>query len=188
MELKGERTLPVARDVAWAALNDVEALKAAVPGCESFVATGDNAYDVSVNAAIGPVKARFKGKLELADVMAPESYAIRFDLQGGAAGFSRGTARVELVEQGAASTLMRYVVDASVGGRIAQIGSRLVDAASATLADRFFATFAADLAAKHPAAPSPTDAGGAPPPSPAVERPGFWASLATFFKRLFGSR
>jgi len=186
MELKGERTLPVARDVAWAALNDVDALKAAVPGCESFVATGDNTYDVAVNAAIGPVKARFKGKLELADVKPPESYAIRFDMQGGAAGFSRGTARVELVEQGAAATLMRYVVDASVGGRIAQIGSRLVDAASATLADRFFASFAADLAAKHPPAPAAGEPAAAVPPP--VARPGFLASLIDFFKRLFGSR
>jgi len=186
MELKGERALPVVRDVAWAALNDVEALKAAVPGCESFVATGDNTYDVAVNAAIGPVKARFKGKLELADVKPPESYAIRFDMQGGAAGFSRGTARVELEEQGAATTLMRYVVDASVGGRIAQIGSRLVDAASATLADRFFASFAADLAAKHPPpATAPGEPAAAPPPA---ERPGLFASLVDFFKRLFGSR
>lgn len=186
MELKGERALPVARDIAWAALNDVDALKAAVPGCESFVATGENTFDVAVNAAIGPVKARFKGKLELADVKPPESYAIRFDMQGGAAGFSRGTAQVVLVEQGDAATLMRYVVDASVGGRIAQIGSRLVDAASATLADRFFASFAADLAAKHP--PAATAAGepvGAPPPA---ARPGLFASIIDFLRRLFGSR
>lgn len=185
MELKGERTLPVAREIAWAALNDVDALKAAVPGCETFVATGDNSYDVAVNAAIGPVKARFKGKLELADVVPPASYSIRFDLQGGTAGFSRGTARVELVEQGAAATLMRYVVDASVGGRIAQIGSRLVDAASATLADRFFATFAADLAARHPPIAAAGESAAAPAP---VQRPGLWAALREFFRRLFGGR
>jgi len=188
MELKGERTLPVARDVAWAALNDVETLKAAVPGCESFVATSDSTYDVAVNAAIGPVKARFKGKLELADVKPPESYTIRFDMQGGAAGFSRGNAQVQLVEEGPATTLMRYVVDASVGGRIAQIGSRLVDAASATLADRFFATFAADLAAKHPSAVATGAAGEPAAASPPAERPGLFASLVDFFKRLFGSR
>jgi len=187
MELKGERTLPVARDIAWAALNDVEALKAAVPGCESFTATGDNTYDVAVNAAIGPVKARFKGKLELHDVKPPESYTIRFDMQGGTAGFSRGNAQVQLVEQGPAVTLMRYVVDASVGGRIAQIGSRLVDAASATLADRFFASFAADLAAKHPPA-VPPGATAEPAAAPSPGRPGFFASLIDFFKRLFGSR
>jgi carbon monoxide dehydrogenase subunit G len=177
VELKGERTLPVSRDIAWAALNDVDALKAAVPGCESIVAAGEHAYDVVVNAAIGPVKARFKGKLELADVQAPESYTVRFDLQGGAAGFSRGEARVRLDTVDAGTTRMQYVVDASIGGKIAQIGSRLVDAASATMADRFFGTFAADLAAKYP------PASGA---APVVARPGWFATLWTFLKRLFG--
>lgn len=177
MELKGERTLPVGRQQAWAALNDVEALKAAVPGCESIVPAGGQTFDVVVNAAIGPVKARFKGKLELADVQAPESYTIRFDLQGGAAGFSRGEARVRLEEIEAGTTRMQYVVDASIGGKLAQIGSRLVDAASATMADRFFGTFAADLAAKYPPASGE---------APAVERPGWLATLWTFLKRLFG--
>jgi uncharacterized protein len=178
VELKGERMLPVNREGAWAALNDIDALKAAVPGCESFVAAGESAYDVVVNAAIGPVKARFKGKIELADVHAPESYAIRFDMQGGAAGFSRGEARVRLEAVDAHSTRMLYDVNASIGGKIAQIGSRLVDAASATMADRFFSTFAADLAAKYPA----------PAGAPAVvtARPGFLTTLWAFLKRLFG--
>lgn len=179
MELKGERTLPVSRQQAWAALNDVEALKAAVPGCESIVPAGEQAFDVVVNAAIGPVKARFKGKLELADVQAPESYTIRFDLQGGAAGFSRGEARVRLEEIEAGTTRMQYVVDASIGGKLAQIGSRLVDAASATMADRFFGTFAADLAAKHPPASGT---------APVVERPGWLSTLWAFLRRLFGGK
>lgn len=178
MELKGERLLPVSREGAWAALNDIDALKAAVPGCESFVPTGENAYDVVVNAAIGPVKARFKGRIELADVQAPESYAIRFDMQGGAAGFSRGEARVRLEAVEAHATRMLYDVNASVGGKIAQIGSRLVDAASATMADRFFSTFAADLAAKYPA-PAGT-------PIVVAARPGSLATLWEFLKRLFG--
>lgn len=181
MELTGERTLPVSREIAWHALNDTEALKSAVPGCESIVASGENAFDVAVNAAIGPVKARFKGKLELADVHAPESYTIRFDLQGGAAGFSRGDARVKLEAIDANSTRMTYVVNASIGGKIAQIGSRLVDAASATMADRFFTTFAADLAARHP------PAAGAPA-VPLPRAPAFFATLWVFLKRLFGSR
>lgn len=178
MELKGERLLPVSREDAWAALNDIEALKAAVPGCESFVAAGENAYDVVVNAAIGPVKARFKGRIELADVQAPESYAIRFDMQGGAAGFSRGEARVRLEAVEAHATRMLYEVNASIGGKIAQIGSRLVDAASATMADRFFSAFAADLAAKYP------PPAGAPVVAPA--RPGFFSTLWAFLKRLLG--
>jgi carbon monoxide dehydrogenase subunit G len=178
VELKGERLLPVSREGAWAALNDIDALKAAVPGCESFVATGENTYDVVVNAAIGPVKARFKGRIELADVQAPVSYTIRFDMQGGAAGFSRGEARVRLEAVDAHSTRMLYDVNASIGGKIAQIGSRLVDAASATMADRFFGAFAADLAAKYPAA--------AGAPAVVVARPGFFATLWAFLKRLFG--
>ena len=181
MELKGERTLPVARDLVWAALNDVDALKGAVPGCESIAPAGDNGFDVVVNAAIGPVKARFKGKLELADINAPESYTIRFDMQGGQAGFSRGEARVRLDAVDANSTLMKYEVDASIGGKLAQIGSRLVDAASATMADRFFSTFAVDLAVKYP------PAAGAPV-TPMPRAPGFFATLWAFLKRLFGGR
>lgn len=181
MELTGERLLPVERATAWAALNDVEALKAAVPGCEALTRVDDSHLDVAVNAAIGPVKSRFKGKLELADVVAPESYTIRFDLQGGAAGFSRGEARVKLDPSEAGATRMSYVVNASIGGKIAQVGSRLVDAAAATMADRFFATFAADLAAKHP------PAAGAP--VVAIPRaPGFFATLWAFIKRLFGGK
>ncbi len=181
MELKGERSLPVDRATAWAALNDVDALKSAVPGCESIARIDDSHLDVAVNAAIGPVKSRFKGKLELADVVPPESYTIRFDLQGGAAGFSRGEAHVKLDAVDAATTRMSYVVNASIGGKIAQVGSRLVDAAAATMADRFFATFAADLAAKHPPA--------AGVPAVSVPRaPGFFATLWSFLKRLFGGK
>src|SRR4030095_17038860 len=90
MELKGERVMPVDRSAAWAALNDIDALKAAVPGCESITRIDDNHINVAVNAASGPVKSRFAGKLELADVVAPESYTIRFDLQSGGGGLSPG--------------------------------------------------------------------------------------------------
>src|SRR5262245_16254598 len=181
MELKGERILPVDQAKAWAALNDIDALKTAVPGCESITRIDDNRLNVAVNAAIGPVKSRFAGKLELADVVAPESYTIRFDLQGGGAGFSRGDARVRLDPADAGATKMTYVVNASIGGKIAQVGSRLVDAAAATMADRFFATFAADLAAKHPAAAGATAV-------PVPRAPGFFATLWAFLKRLFGGK
>jgi len=179
--LKGEHTLPVGRELAWASLNDADALKSAVPGCESIVPAGEDAFHVVVNAAIGPVKARFKGNLHLADVNAPESYTIRFDMHGGQAGFSRGEARVRLDAIDADTTLMNYVVDASIGGKLAQIGSRLVDAASATMADRFFSTFAAELATRHPPAV------GAPA-VPAPKVPGFFATLWAFIKRLFGGQ
>ena len=179
MELKGERALPVDRATAWSALNDVDLLKAAMPGCESIVKTGDDAYDVVVNAAIGPVKARFKGRLQMSDIVAPESYRLHFDMQGGTAGFSRGDAAVRLVATDTRTTTMNYEVKASICGKLAQIGSRLVDAAASTMADRFFATFAAELAARHPAQVAESSA-------PVPRAPGFFATLWSFLRRLFG--
>lgn len=184
MELKGERALPVDRATAWAALNDVDILKAAVPGCESITPTGPDAYDVRVSAAIGPVKTRFTGTLRLVDVQQPASYTLRFEMQGGGAGFSRGEARVRLEARDAQSTTMSYVVNASIGGKLAQIGSRLVDAAAATMADKFFANFAAELAARHPA---PHAADRAAQATAIIARPpGVLAMVWQFLKRLFG--
>ena len=180
MELKGQRSLPVDRATAWAALNDADSLKAAIPGCESFTVVDPTHHEVVVNAAIGPVKARFKGRLELTELSPPESYRLQFDMQGGGAGFSRGSAQVALVELGPRETRMDYEVDAQVGGKIAQVGSRLVDAAAASLAERFFATFAAQLAEKYPAP------AGSPPAPPPPAAPGFWALLLDFLRRLFG--
>lgn len=177
MELTGQRSLPVDRETAWAALNDPELLKAAIPGCESFAACGPDVFEIVVNAAVGPVKARFKGRIRLADLDPPASYRIEFDMQGGGAGFSRGEARVSLAPAGADQTLMDYAVSAQVGGKIAQVGSRLVDAAAATLAERFFASFAARLAELHPV----PEGGAAPTVAPA---PGWWASLVAFLRRL----
>src|SRR5882762_8299552 len=114
MELKGERLLPADRATAWAALNDTEILKLCIPGCESITATAGAQYEIALMAAIGPVKARFKGKMEMADV-------------------------------DATSTMMTYVATAQIGGKLAQIGSRLVDAASAATADKFFEAFAEQL-------------------------------------------
>jgi len=178
VELNGERILPVERAIAWGALNDTEMLKAAVPGCESITPVSENVYEVAVNAAIGPVKSRFKGRLELHDIVAPSSYAIRFDLQG-PAGFARGTARVALSEAPGSTTLMKYDVDTSIGGKVAQIGSRLVDAAAATMTDRFFAVFAAQLAERYPQAAAA---------SAATRTPGFFGTLWAFFRRLFFGR
>jgi carbon monoxide dehydrogenase subunit G len=145
MELKGERRLPVDRAAAWAALNDPQRLRAAIPGCEAIERTGDNQYRVEIVAALGPVRAKFRGKLLVEDVVAPESYTLRFEGEGGAAGFAKGNAQVSLVDEGA-STLVRYIAAAQVGGRIAQVGSRLVDSAALKLADDFFAAFERQLA------------------------------------------
>jgi carbon monoxide dehydrogenase subunit G len=177
MQLTGQRTLPVDRTTAWAALNDVELLKSAVPGCETFEAVAPNTYSVGINAAIGPVKTRFTGTLTLADVQAPESTTIKFDMRGAAAGFSRGEAKVRLQALDADRTEMRYDVNASIGGKLAQFGSRVVDAAAATMADKFFETFVAELAARHPASAIETR-----------RPPGWLTMLWRFLKRLFGLR
>jgi len=175
MELKGERVLPADRATAWASLNDVAVLKLCVPGCESLTPVGENRYEAVLNVAVGPVRARFTGKLELADIVAPESYALKFEGAGGAAGFARGEARVTLSELSPRETQLRYVANAQVGGKLAQIGSRLVDAAAGTMADKFFGAFGAQLTAR--------ETPGATVIAPASI--GFWSFVAGFFRRLF---
>jgi len=144
MKMTGQRLLPVPRQQAWDALNDPEMLKACIPGCDSIVQTDPSTFEVLMAARIGPVAARFKGRLTQSDVVEPESYTLAFDGQGGVAGFGKGTAAVRLtpVEGG---TMLDYEADAQVGGKIAQIGSRLVDAAAAKIADEFFASFESKL-------------------------------------------
>ncbi|AOY91815.1 carbon monoxide dehydrogenase [Cupriavidus sp. USMAA2-4] len=140
MEMNQTQRLPVPKQVAWEALNDTALLKQCIPGCESIEPDGDNAYLLALTAAIGPVKARFKGRMALQDIQAPDSYTIQFDGQGGAAGFGKGSAHVRLDAEGE-ETLLSYTVNAQVGGKIAQIGSRLVDAAARKMADSFFTRF-----------------------------------------------
>lgn len=154
MELTGSQLLPVSQQVAWDALNDPEILKASITGCEALERTSDTEFSAAVVAAIGPVKARFKAKLTLSDVVAPTSYKIRFDGQGGAAGFGKGEARVNLSPEGE-STRLEYAAQANVGGKLAQIGSRLVDAASKKLADEFFTKFNAELKRRYAPATTP---------------------------------
>lgn len=140
MEMKGEQLVPASQQATWDALNDPQVLKACVPGCESIDPTGPNEYQVLMVARVGPVSAKFKGKLTLSDIQPPRSYAIAFEGQGGAAGFAKGGAQVRLSPEGAA-TKLAYDVKANVGGKLAQIGSRLVDAAAKKVADDFFRNF-----------------------------------------------
>ncbi|WP_454762820.1 CoxG family protein [Cupriavidus campinensis] len=140
MEITQTQRLPVPRQVAWEALSDTALLKQCIPGCESIEPDGEHAYQLVLMAAVGPVKARFRGRMALQDIQAPERYTIQFDGQGGAAGFGKGTAQVSLADQGD-ETELTYVVHAQVGGKIAQIGSRLVDAAARKMADAFFTRF-----------------------------------------------
>ena len=140
MEMSGVQLVPAPQRVVWDALNDPAMLKASVPGCESIERIADNEYQVQMVARVGPVSAKFKGKLTLSDVKPPDSYSIAFEGQGGAAGFAKGGAHVRLSPE-ADKTKLSYDVKASVGGKLAQIGSRLVDAAAKKVADDFFRNF-----------------------------------------------
>jgi carbon monoxide dehydrogenase subunit G len=151
MELNGERTISASVPDTWAALNDPETLKACVAGCESLERVADDAFVAVVAMRIGPVSARFKGNLKLTNVQPPTSYTINFDGQGGVAGFGKGSADVSLAAIDPITTRLAYRARATVGGKMAQIGSRLIDATAAKITDDFFAAFEAQLLARAPA-------------------------------------
>ena len=161
MELKGEKLIPAPIDKTWAALNDPEVLKGCILGCESLERVGDDGFAAVMAVKVGPVSARFKGNLKLSDVKPPHSYTIHFDGQGGVAGHGKGSADVSLVADGQ-QTKLSYVARAQVGGKLAQVGSRLVDAAAGKIAEDFFKAFEAALAPAE--ATEPAVAGGAPAP------------------------
>jgi len=175
MQLSNQQTLPVNQQQAWEALNDVTLLQAAIPGCESITATGENQYELAITAAVGPVKARFKGKLQLEDLVPPTSYTMRFEGQGGAAGHGKGSAQVRLEAVSANETVLHYSANASVGGKLAQIGSRLIDMAAQKMAGDFFDTFNTRLAERYGVA--------AAAPAPAA---GAWARFVAWLRSVFG--
>ena len=154
MELQGERLIPATVEKTWAALNDPEVLKACIAGCESLERSGDDGFTALVAVKIGPVGARFKGNLKLTNVMAPNSYTINFDGQGGVAGFGKGSADVALTPEGA-QTRLKYDARAQVGGKLAQVGSRLIDAAAGKISEDFFKAFEGHLQAQTVGAPPP---------------------------------
>jgi carbon monoxide dehydrogenase subunit G len=149
MELNDEQFLPLQRERVWAALNDPRILQASVPGCESLEQIGDNKFKVVLAATVGPIKARFNGFLELQDLQAPVAYALKFEGSGGAAGNAKGTARVELETQDTGTRLI-YRTQAQVGGRLAQVGARLIDGVARKMAAEFFARFTAAAMAEQP--------------------------------------
>jgi carbon monoxide dehydrogenase subunit G len=158
MTMTGDVTLPADRPKVWALLNDPEVLKACIPGCESLEKTGDNGFAAVVKTKVGPVSATFKGKVELSDLVPLVGYTIKGEGEGGIAGFAKGGAKVSLADaQGV--TLLHYDVEAHVGGKIAQLGARLIDGVAKNMADKFFANFAAiaapSIAAAAPLAESP---------------------------------
>ena len=181
MELSNTRIVPAPPAAVWEALNDPATLKACVPGCESFERTGDNAYALVMSARVGPVAARFSGRMTMSDVDPPNGYTLHFEGQGGAAGFARGEARVTLAPEGERQTALTYSAKAQVGGKLAQVGSRLIDGVAAKMSDDFFARFAARFApadadvaaaASTPAATAPGADAGAPAEAAPLAPPG----------------
>lgn len=140
MELSNNQYVNAPQQVVWEALNNPSVLKSCIPGCESITSNEEGGFDVVVAAKVGPVSARFKGKLRLVDVKAPTSYSLVFEGQGGAAGFAKGGADVALQAE-TSGTRIHYTAKAHIGGKLAQIGSRLVDSAARKTADDFFLAF-----------------------------------------------
>jgi len=168
MDMTGERRIPAPRQTVWIALNDPATLKAAIPGCESLEKLSDQELKATASIKIGPISARFTGKVQLLDLDPPSSYRIEGEGQGGVAGFAKGGAVVRLIEDGA-GTLLTYEVKAQVGGKIAQLGARLIDATAKQMADAFFTKFAAEVTPPAPvAAASPVTPAAPPPALPAV--------------------
>ena len=182
MEIQGEKVLPVPRAEVWRALNDPAVLQRCLAGCDTFEPDGENKYRVAMQASVGPVRARFAGKLQLSDVIPPKSYSLSFEGSGGVAGFGKGTAHVNLEDEGA-GTRLQYRSQAQVGGRLAQVGARLIDGVTKRMADDFFTRFARELEAPEAATagatgqavtattPQANAAAGAPRPSAAAAPP-----------------
>ena len=140
MELKGEREIAVSRSKVWEGLNDPEILLKSIPGCEEFYGSVEDGYAIKVTQKIGPVKATFKGRVDLEDIVPEKSYTLRGEAKAGAAGMGSGEAKVKLSDTDS-GTLLVYLVDAKVGGKIAQLGSRLIGGVAKKLADKFFTKF-----------------------------------------------
>lgn len=152
MEMHGSRPLAFTQAQAWQALNDPATLRTCIPGCEKFESSGENQYTVGMTVKVGPVSAKFTGKVVLSDVVPPASYTIAFEGQGGAAGFGKGKSSVVLTPTPHGCKL-EYTVHAQVGGKIAQLGQRLVDGAAKAMADDFFSRFGQELQRQHAGAP-----------------------------------
>jgi len=140
MDMNGERRIALPRAVVWEALNDAETLGKCIPGCQSIEKTGDNGFKASVVIKVGPVKAKFSGSVQLQDIVPLEGYSLVGQGEGGVAGFAKGGAKVSLADDGE-GTVLTYTVDANVGGKLAQIGGRLINSTAVKLADQFFDNF-----------------------------------------------
>jgi uncharacterized protein len=141
VEMTGQQLVPLPQQKTWEALNDTEVLKACIPGCESMEHMPDGRYQLTMTAKVGPVSAKFKGLMTVKDVDEPRAYTIVFEGQGGVAGFAKGQAAMALAPEGEAATRLSYTAKAMVGGKLAQVGARLVDGVARKLAEEFFTRF-----------------------------------------------
>jgi carbon monoxide dehydrogenase subunit G len=169
MDMQATRELAVSQQQAWDSLNDPEVLKLCIPGCDSVLSTGENQYAIGMALRIGPVSAKFKGQITLTDIVPPHSYRILFEGQGGPAGFGKGQAEVQLSPTSTGCTLA-YTVQASVGGKVAQLGQRLIDGAARSLAEDFFRRFDDEMQRRYGASQAAAP-GSAPPARPAASAP-----------------
>jgi len=140
MDMTGEQLIPLSQAATWKALNDPEVLKDCIPGCESITLLAENEYEVVLTAKVGPVSAKFKGKMTVTNADPPRAYTLSFEGQGGIAGFAKGEATVTLTPE-ASNTKLAYTAKATVGGKLAQVGARLIDGVARQLAGKFFETF-----------------------------------------------
>ena len=177
MDMQGTRQLAATQDQAWAALNNPDILKACIPGCEKFELTEENCYNVGVALRIGPVAAKFSGTVKLMDIQPPHAYALQFEAQGGVAGFGKGESKVNLTPIPDGCELS-YTVHSKVGGKIAQLGQRLIDGAAKSLAEDFFRRFDQALQARYPSAEAPAPATPAAPAAAADVPVWVWAAAA----------
>ena len=152
MEMTGERRIPAPRQTVWEALNNPDILKASIPGCQSLEKLSDDQMKATAAVKVGPISARFTGTVHLTDIDPPNGYRINGEGQGGVAGFAKGGATVGLTDDGA-DTLLNYAVNAQVGGKLAQLGGRLIDATAKQMADQFFDRFSKEVVALSPASP-----------------------------------
>ena len=168
MDMTGERRIPAPRQTVWEALNNPEVLKLSIPGCESLEKLEGDQMRATAAVKVGPMSARFTGKVQLSDIDPPNGYRISGEGQGGPAGFAKGGANVALQDDGP-DTLLTYTVNAQIGGKLAQLGARLIDATAKQMADAFFDRFSQQVQAMSPppapAAPAAEDATVAPAPA-----------------------
>ena len=179
MDMTGEQRIAAPKQVVWDALNNAEALKASIPGCEEVEKVSDTEFSAKVSLAVGPVKARFTGEVTLSDIDAPNGYTLSGQGSGGAAGIGKGEAKVTLTEDGN-DTVINYTAHATVGGKLAQIGQRLIDATAKKLAKQFFENFAAYLEAQGTPAGALGEAAAAPAAAAAKVAGGqglFWGMM-----------